>query len=447
MSVQTQKNVMSVMVAGAGNTTISSITNDLANLAEGQVIALGLGASGEVVLPTATTNIPSVYPSIRFVVNQGGVFLYSPRIYADSVISAKTKSYAAAAEQVTTLGYNGTSGSIDASSTDYTLTYVGNWDTQMWEKQKYRKPYDYFTNTPTQQGIAQNLSFLYNKDMFMATLNGTGAYSKCEVLCDGTAAFTASGTATLLGVVNGSDIVNIYSTGTTKTTDTGIESVGAILRIGNTSTSATGKGTGVPVYVVTATSSTDTTLVAGQVRIHTYFQGLTDAAVALGTDAGIVATATNWGLKISSLPLTFGIPPYSDFRYEKASFSIQVKGFGATTGPTTSTVASKGYGTSSAVKEYEYFSSGNEGALNRTVIPLPSGKNYASTTNSAITSYDTLFFEITNKEGASPITAPARMRQEIFVFIPSTYSGGNRAKFVSQIDDWFAALPIPITVA
>lgn len=448
MAVQSQKSIMSVLIGGdvAGTAIATLVTNsgtqDITTyLPEGQVIVLGSTVTGsEVPIAVGATTI--TYPSIRFAVKNDGVVNYSNRIFATDVVSARSKDGVAAVEQVSSIGYNGSTGSIDTTGTDYTFTFVGDWNWGMWEEQKFRKAYNYYDTSPTQQEIAVSFATQFNFDMMPSINNGVGNYAKAEMLNSGTAAFTASGSATLLGVVNGSDVVNIYSTGTTRTADTGISSIGAILRIGNTSTSATGMGVTVPVYVVTQTATTDSTLVTGQVRVNMAFQGTTDAAVLLGTDAGIVTAGTNWGVKFTGLPVTWGIPPYSDFKFEKVTFHFDLKGFGSTTVSYT-TNASRGQGVYQEVAEFEQWSSGNDGALNRTVIPLTPGRKYVGSTNSAVTLYDTFIVEVANRQTISSITGITPMRQQNYIFSPDT-SNGNAMMvlFLSQLNPWLNAIPM-----
>lgn len=437
MSVSTQKNVMAVLVGGdvAGTAIATLITNSATQdvttyLPEGQIIALGSTVTGsEVPMETASTSVPAKYPSIRLAVKNDGVVNYSPRIFASDVLYFHQKGYVAPAEQISYVGYNGTTNSIDATGTDFMLTFVGDWDWAMWAEQKYRKVYDWYSNTATQQTVAQNFSFLFNMDQNKQASAGTGVMAKVEVLNSGTAAdWTSAGT---VAVVNGSDVVTLSAT------SANAQLVGAILRLGST---GSGVGTTIPVYIVTGIPSTDSTLTSTQVRVHTPFQGTTAAALdATSGDAGIVTAGSDWGLKFTGKALTFGLPPFSDFKYEKVSFHIELKGFG-TTVISESTRATKGTGTASVVKEFEYFASGNEGALNRTVIPLPIGRTYTTGTNSAVTDYNTMAMEIANKQKASEITAPVPMRQQIFLFIPDTSNGDTMSGLLAtQIDSWFAA--------
>lgn len=427
MSELTQKNVMDVLVGtNIAGTAIASITNDLANLAVGQVIAVGLGTAGEVVLPVGGT--PTNYPSIRLVRRfDSSTLVYSPRIFAKDVVSyTGIDGTAGTTEQVTVVGYNGTTGSIDTSGVDYTLTYVGDWDDMFWSEQKYRKAYNLYTTAPTQQFLAKGFTFLVNDDMFKMTLAGTGAQIKAEMLCDGTAA--SPGTAATAAVVNGSDIVTLNAA------DAGIQTIGTILRLG---TAAGGRGTSVPVYVVIATPTTDSTLTSAQVRVHTYFQGTTDAALDLTADAGVVATATNYGMKFTGLPLTW---KKDFFKFKKVRFHFDLKGFGATT-VSTPTLASKGQGDYREVAEMESFAQGSEGALNRTVVPLPTG-TAATVTDGSVAAYDCVAIQSADTSRAkSPITATAGMLIETRVFIPD--GAANMTKLLTQLNPWMAAVGFP----
>lgn len=440
MSVQSQKNSMTTLIGGnvAGIAIASvQVTDPSATatyISDGQVIALGLNVNTgvEEVIPTtlSTTVGAALYPTIRLVANNSGQLNYSARISATDVVRASAiDGVPGTTEQITFVGYNGTSSttSIDTSNTEYLLTYVGDWDDMMWSEQKYRKVYDYYSLTPTQQSIAQKISADFNFDSFRSSLQNVGPQAKCEMLCNGTAASPA--TAVTAAVVNGSDIVTLNAA------DTGIQALGTILRLGNTNTSATGRGVTIPVYVVTAIPSTDSSLSATQVRVHTFFQGTSDATLDLTTDAGVVATATAFGMKFTGLPLTWGIPPYSDFKFNKVSFHFDLQGFGSTS-YSTSTQASRGQGDYREVAEFEYFAAGNEGISNRTIIPLPSGRHYVDTTGT-IAAYDTVVIESLNRQKRSAINAPTAMGVQTYVFIPD--GAAAMTKLLTQLNPWLTA--------
>lgn len=429
MSTGTQRNVMGVAVGtNIAGTAIASVGNDLSGLADGQIVALGMGAAGEVVLPVGGTF--ANYPSIRLVERNGSQFNYSARIFGSNVITWKgIDGVAGTAEQVTTVGYNGSTGSLDATGTNYILEYIPDWNDQQWSQQKRADIWDYYSSSATQKTIAQSFTARINYKGFQNTLNGTGPEISAVMLSDGAAASPA--TAVTASVVSGSDIVTLNAA------DAGIQVIGTVLRLGNTNTSATGRGTTVAVYVVVATPSTDSTLTAAQVKIHTYFQGTTDATLDLTTDAGVVATNTNCGIKLTGLPLTWGLPPYSDFVFKKVYFHLALQGFGTST-LTEGTRASKGQGDYRAVAELEYFAMGNEGALNRTVIPLPTGR-HQTVTDGSIPDYDTLYIESADTQGSSPITAAVPMRIQNYVFIPD--GAAQMTKLLSQLNPWMISTP------
>jgi len=151
MSVQTQKNVMNVMVGeefdsaaiAVATLQITDPTVTATYIEDGGVVALGLGAAGEVILPASATNTIANFPSIRLVQRIGNLLNFSPRIQGVDVLHFDGVDGVAGAEQVSIVGYNGTTGAIDNSGTDFVLTYVGLWDDMMWSKQQYRKAYDY----------------------------------------------------------------------------------------------------------------------------------------------------------------------------------------------------------------------------------------------------------------------------------------------------------------
>lgn len=71
--------------------------------------------------------------------------------------------------------------------------------------------------------------------------------------------------------------------------------VGDVIRVAAT-------GTANPVYIVTAVDGVN-------ISIHTPYQGVTAAAL----DSKVVTAITNWGLKLTGLPITWkakGIMPY-----------------------------------------------------------------------------------------------------------------------------------------
>lgn len=415
MSVGIQKNIMSVLVGKDSATAIASVqitdpTNSGTYIADGQIIMLG---ANDAVVQAGETVVN--HPAVRFVQRSGSDLHFSARMRGVDFIKASSAVSVPTQYQVSTVGFNGTSGSIDTTGTDYFLTFVGNWDDIMWSKQKYRKVWDYTSTSPTQLSVASTFSKQMNLDGFYSNLNGVPPQFKVEMLSDATAAGVAVGNLT---AVNGSDIVTVADTLT----------VGQIIRIGGL------VSTSDPVYIIVATPATDSSLAAGTYRIHTFYQGTSGTKIAT-TNWDTLGTGTNYGLVITGLPATWGIPPYSDFKYKVVSFNIELKGFNSTTSGTP-TPAKLGTGVSQLVAEYEYFAQGNEGALNRTIIPLPTGRH--DTVQG--TAYTTVALESADKQGVSPITAPAAMRVQTFMFTPEGGTGNNLTALLSQLNPYLTSV-------
>lgn len=417
MSVQTQKNTMSVLVA-KDHTEITTATVQITDpstagtfIADGQVVILD--SSDNVMTPGTTV---SQSPYFRIVAREGATastakLNYSARMRGVDLLQATYKAYSAPVEQISYVGYNGTTGSIDNTGTDYLLTVVNDWDDQMWSQQKNRTVYDYTSTAPTQLTIAKSFSYQVNQAGFNSTLLGTGPWIKAEMLNDSTTASNLTGSPTIT-IVNGSDVATFSNTVATN----GL-AVGDILRIGGNAASTT-----TAVYYVSAVPSTDSSLTSSQVKLHTYYQGVSQAATAMGTGYDRVTGATNYGLRFTGLALTWGIPPYSDFKYKKVSFHLELLGFGTTVKSDPSTTPSKGNGSGYEVSEWEYFAMGNEGALNRTIIPLPLGRTQAVSTST----YDTFYLEAADKTGGGPVTGVVPMKIQTFLFLMSG-SGTNPA--------------------
>lgn len=407
MSVVSSQNVISVLIGKSGSigtndadiktTATCQITDPGTTttfIGDGQIVILG--SDGNVMQPT-NANI-SANPFIQFVQGSGATAAtrklnFSARIRGIDVMECLGKTYSAPAEQVTVIGYNGTTGSIDTTQgPDFMLTLVETWDDKFWSEQQNRKAYEYYSTAATQYLIAKSMVEQINYDGFRALLGGTGQRISATMLSDGT--FTANG-ANACTVVNGSDIVTEATSRT--------YSIGDNIRIGGT-------GNTVAVYVVTATSATDSTLSALQYRLNTYYQGA--SATVSNANWGKMTVQTNFGIKLAGLPLTW---TKDFFKYMKVSFHVDLLGFGSTT-YTDSVVATKGNGYGQEVAEFESFAAGNEGALNRTMVPLPLGRTDASSTGT----YSSIVMKSADRSNKSAITATTPALVQTYMFIPTT---------------------------
>ncbi len=429
MSTMTQKNVAGVAVgldvAGEAIATVQITDSTLGTyIDDGQIIALGMGAAGEVVLPVGGTY--ATYPSIRLVERNGTQLNYSARIFGKDVLAWKGVAGALPTEQVSYVGYNGTTGSIDATGTNYIFQYINDWDDQMWSEQKQVMLWNYYSATATQLSIAQSFTAQINYTGTMATMQGTGPQVSAVMLSDGTTQSGLTGAPTL-SITNGSDVITFSNTVATNGA-----AIGDVIRLGGAAAATT-----VAVYVIIAVPSTDSTLSASQVRIHTPFQGTSIAAGAEGVAFDRITGSTNYGIKLTGLPLTWSLPPFGDFTFKQVSFHLALQGFGSTS-TSEGARASKGQGFYKTVAEMEYAAQGNEGALNRSTIPLPTGRHQTVTTTATLI-YDGAYIESADTQGNSPITATVPMRIQNWVWIPD--GSANRTKLLTQLNPWMISTP------
>lgn len=315
-------------------------------------------AAGEVVVTDAAGKIldsTTVLTAKEIVVVQGQgstkPLIKSDVIKLGKLISYKGKKTAAAVEQVSYIGYNGTSGSIDAITSNLYFARIAMLNEQntfgnrvMYENFKYE------TGTSTsQKAVAQGL--------WLDAINIKNAEQmyRFERICDGTQA-DWTGSATGMTFTKGSNTVAFTSSGSAST---GTIAVGDVIRVA-------GQG----VYIATSAASAGASF-----TIDGKFQGTTGeytGGTTAASQAGIVATPVNWGIRVTGVAKTYIV---GIFRYYKVRFGLQLKDFGATTltepGTSPAVGASEGQGTTEQIQDLEWMSQGVDGKIYRTDPMLP----------------------------------------------------------------------------
>lgn len=431
MSVFTQGNILQTFVVNntklAGAPSLPAAGADLLSvMADSQIVAVGkpvgLGTLNEQVIP-GTNPAAGTYDYFRLVqkvLDPSGVALlnYGPivRLTPGAITSAATRTYQAPQEQIYFIGYNGTSNSLDVSqANEFILTIAYDHDDMMWSEQKLRNSYDYYSTAPTQQGLAASMASQINYKENLGALNGTGRMVRAEIMSNGTTtAFT--GAATRLRLTQDSTSV-IF------TDNSNAAAAGQALADG-TLVNLNGA-----TYVVTGAGTT-----AG-FTLNMPFQGASSNVV-YGTTYGVLSSVTSFGIKISGQALTF---QRDFFKFNKVKFHFDLKGFGNTVYDRPGSLSGssqesrKGSGSWQEASEYESFSMGNEGALNRMVIPIPPVRGYvASGTNYNVTSIAATDYTLTSPSSSIAGNSPMRVQQ--FIFFPTSGDGAtNRTQLNSQL--------------
>jgi len=274
--------------------------------------------------------------------------LVSDVIEKASITSCKLKNGVARANQVTTIGYDGTTGSLPVTNSNlyYIRMYVQELLSSNSDSQRVKHAVYKSDASATQAEIAINLA----KSVFDNFSREAERFITAEVLCDeaGTEALGASDT-----------IVGVAGQNTLTVTEVGgvlpyLFAVGDFIRLGTATTSE--------VFKITATT---VTVADGGVLTLDRKLGTAYAPTAgTGTTEYITAAqaaAAEFGLKLSGADLSFGAP---DYRYSVVRWDTQLENFG-TTEAVVATAAAPGSGTYEEVASLEAFLMGGYGEIYR----------------------------------------------------------------------------------
>ena len=275
-------------------------------------------ASGSVVIAKGTGLVESgsalaatdVYRVIQK--KADGTYVFSPYFNSSTVSNAKKVAYAAATEQVSYWGYDGTYnttglGTITTGNT-YTLHFVLNHTRNIYNNAPQIKTVPYKAMSTSESALAAGLHAQFLRTF---SLDREPAQTiKCERVYSG-AQLNALGTATA-ALTNGSNAV-VFSEDMTS-----LVTAGTILRFGTS-----GAGTA-PCYIVTSHNSG-----SGAARVYYLdvpYQGTTTAALAAASVES-AATGGYWGLKFTGVAQSFD-PIVDSLTNNKVYFDITSEDFG-----------------------------------------------------------------------------------------------------------------------
>lgn len=320
-------------------------------------------------------------------------------IDGSNVTGFKGLSYAAPQEQIDYIGYNTSSGSIDAISiNEYTLRTTFTFDKANWSEQANTRFYQYVSDSSaTQLEIANAFVGKVIADTFTDI--------KAEVVSDGTA--SAIGGGTTLTVTNGSTLAVASGAGHNLI-------AGDSVRIG-------GAGASFGIYTVSSVSGVNITL-------NLAYQGASGAGV-----AGFEMSAqTAWGIKLTGKAQTnFSV---GLFPYYKVSFNTSLSGWG-TTAVTNAQTVKRGSGTYEEVAELEWFSLGFDGIRNRSHHPIPTGR--ANAVSGA--TYDAITIDHFDSSDYGPVAGVKPAKSQVFIFMVD--GAAQTTNLLAQLNPWMASLP------
>ena len=376
-------------------------------IADGEILVIGANGA----LLTAGDTI-STSPSIQFVQRSGSNLIFSSIIDGTKVTKYSGADPVLAQQQIISVGYNGTTGSIDLSTASklFKISYKHN--QLVWSEQVFKRVYE--TSGSTQAKVASDISEQINF-MSLPALNGvysTGDYVSAVMLCNHAGA-AITGTATTLTVTKGSNTAVMNNTHNLTSGD--------YVRIGGTATTD-------PVYRVQSVNGNTITLgspyqsSSGPIAI---------ASVKIITAAQ--ASTAAFGFALEGLPLTWSINPAANNRYEIVSFDVHPgTGWGSTT-ITNVQDPILGSGLLPQVAEIEWFALGFEGLQSRYNIPLPTGRRDA-----VDSTYYTIYIEY-DIPSVSAITGDVSAKQGLYIFVSDGASQLTTLRAITN--PWMASTP------
>jgi hypothetical protein len=328
MSLRRMNNKTTAMIGAASALTASlpAVGNVVtpANLPLGAVVITDLGLERLVSIPSKSD----------FLIVQGNGAnkpLLKSEILNESRVTITKAKFKEAAQQITVIGFNGTTGSLPAANNTSFFIKIRKNDNDAGNRSQPMSLFAQFKTdaTGTQQELAFGLAKVGTKNMEDEPANG---YLKFDVISDGTTA--AIGTATL-AATNGSKSLT-YSAAHSL-------AVGDLVFIAGAT------------YEVAAVPSTTT------VTLSTAFEGTTVTALATGTtyatNHGKLTGATNFGVRLTGIAAPFNVQALRDFFSDDSTLVTHVQG------------ATEGTGAWQRVAMDEYMTYGFEGMNGMIGVP------------------------------------------------------------------------------
>ena len=324
----------------------------------------------------------------RIAVRNGTSLLYSPFIKTSTVAHARTTNTVADTQQVTYLGYNGSTGSITAiGSNDYVLRIVFKGRTSTYGTHPVLKDAPFYSSPSalvTENEVAFGL---------LASLNANFAREPMPLiqfdLISNAAVTTANRFAHAATVVKGLTTFTVAANLTYNSSGSvALLAVGDYVRLGSV---AGGTALTSPTYKVTAINTLTVTVdrpitnASGTYEVATY-----DAEVIPAASIG-----AHYGIKFTGIAENNFVAD-ARFNHEVVEFNLVPMNFYSGDIVTYSTVPVVGKGTYQQVAETFAFAQGNWGKENRLGIPIPTPITPAV----AGTAYNLIYFDYYNDDAA-----------------------------------------------
>ena len=371
MSARQQNNVEYLLVGGEGAIDDSIIKT----LNDGEIGAFTPGGLRITQSAVAGVAVAAALNQDFFLALGGTSPLQrTPVIKGGTIKNIKAKAYTTATTQVDYIGFNGTSGSIEAIDNNLYMTqvYIEELLTSSTDG-RYIKHFQYESDSSaTQAEVANGLfkSAVFNFKREAKNTSGDAPLVFEMMMAAGSDAALGTGVDDVV-FVKGS--ATISATDIDDATTNSALAVGDYLRVGTAATDE--------VYKITAINATANTATL-DVPYQGASQTLADTALKVIPAASAASVACGVKLSAAAKDHKVGKEFYGVNRY---NFNLKDAG---TTTITNSVAATEGTGEVNSVKDLEWFTKGNEGEYFR--MGEPTIYSYTSEVNTAVAGYDFL---------------------------------------------------------
>jgi len=416
-----QSHVLNLLIhadvgAGTPTTAANAYINDLTDLVDGELAVVN---DQNMVLSAATvlTDDRVAQTGIRVVGRYGSRIVYSDFIKAEDIISIRPIPSANFAEQVTHLGYNGTSGAIQIINSN---TYKIKVDFQQVGRtgqgindyvSAFYESDSSATGGEVVFGIEQLLRLSFNKQaerpVRMAVLNSAALVPNNEFDQD-------------ITVVQGSKFI-VSAAGYTTVGGVITAAVGDFIRLGSATETDAAVALGSAVYKVVAINAT----VMELDRPVTGVSGTYTASADVELIPAATAEIANWGIRFTAIAPTHevGKRPYS-----KIAFTLGLEDFGTTTVSYT-TAMSLGNGEEEAIADLEWFTYGQSGFRYRADYMMP---NYTSRVVAG-TDYHQLAIAYASDSRTESIGGPGHNPKQLIIAAADSFADTEAPDIVYEI--------------
>jgi hypothetical protein len=427
----TQNDVMQLFIgkdvgAATPTTAVNGYISDYSKLVDGEMAVVN--SHNKVLSATSVLTDDIVAESgIKVIMRNGTDIIQSDLIKQANILAFKTQVDVAAAEQVSYIGYNGTSNSIEVVNSKLYVVRIELKEqdvTGFGQQRILNAPYKSdasATQLEVALGLVQQLSRMLRRQTPQAPI-------QAELVCN-LAYFATAAIAHAVTFVKGEQYISV-ATNTDYNTNVDL-AVGDYVRLSD-APATTGCLVTDGIYKVTELTSTTVFKVDRPIEEESFSAVAAAKASATVLTAAKMATA-NLGIKLSGVAKSFTV---GKFPYSKVSFLVgldSAASFGGTV-VTYSTAMSLGQGNYEQIAELEWNLLGNDGN------PYPSDFMWTAARACATSgkTYDQISITHFGDHSTGGVGATPRRQKQLLLAFETGFSNGEAPDIISDILAAFA---------